>query len=310
MRFRFVIDHRQLAGMIAGVLLLSLLSFLGGVSVGLLVQPPPPAAPPMAEVVAVEGPSDPEPDRESAAWQGEVPGPTEVALGTVPGIGERQAAESLRATGTSYGSAVPERYSGDPMETEIGASRRAERLRDLESAEAPRREAGWEPSSSFWRHFAERPPADGTRIQGRRGLRLGFREGQPTPRVRYGEEIYLIGREHDLNPAFLAAIARVESNFDPRAVSVDGAQGLMQVMPETALRFEVEPQALDDPLMNLTAAARYLTWLRRRYDDDPRLVLAAYNAGEGAVDSYGGIPDYPETRNYVERVLSVLGVRR
>ena len=178
-------------------------------------------------------------------------------------------------------------------------------------------EGGWRPQSAYWQAFdrrldpnAEDLPPTGRRSRGRGGLDLSFRDGQAMPRVRYGEELYRVAREHDLNPALMAAMARVESGYDLRAVSHRGALGLMQVTPATAERFGIDPDLLFEPEANLVAAARYLVWLRERFDDDPVLVLAAYNAGEAAVDLYGGVPNYPETRNYVTKVLDLLGVRR
>ena len=115
------------------------------------------------------------------------------------------------------------------------------------------------------------------------------------------------GVEYDL----LKAVISTESNFNARAVSPMGAIGLMQVIPETAERFGVSPsgrqtvgQRLTDPRTNLQAGARYLAWLLKRFDGEVPLALAAYNAGEGAVDRAGRqIPNYPETQNYVRKVM-------
>ena len=107
-------------------------------------------------------------------------------------------------------------------------------------------------------------------------------------------------------PYLVAAVARVESNLDPTAVSHKGAIGLMQVMPETAKRFGFDARRLHDPVHNVAAGATYLRWLMERYDGDLDRVLAAYNAGEGAVAKYGGIPPYKETQDFVKRVRSVL----
>jgi soluble lytic murein transglycosylase-like protein len=107
-------------------------------------------------------------------------------------------------------------------------------------------------------------------------------------------------------PYLVAAIMSVESNFDARAVSHKGARGLMQVMPGTARRFGFNAERLHDPVHNIAAGATYLRWLLERYDGDLDRVLAAYNAGEGAVDTYDGIPPYKETQNFVKRVRAVL----
>ena len=107
-------------------------------------------------------------------------------------------------------------------------------------------------------------------------------------------------------PYLVAAVARVESNLDPRAVSHKGAIGLMQVMPETAKRFGFDARRLHDPVHNVAAGATYLRWLLERYDGDLDRVLAAYNAGEGAVDQYDGIPPYKETQDFVKRVRAAM----
>jgi soluble lytic murein transglycosylase-like protein len=115
-------------------------------------------------------------------------------------------------------------------------------------------------------------------------------------------------RANDLDPLLLHAIAHVESRHNAQAVSPAGALGVMQVMPATAQRFGVgDPErALLDADTNLRASAAYLRTLRTRYGDDLRLVLAAYNAGEGAVAKYGHkVPPYPETQAYVRDVLAI-----
>ncbi len=110
-----------------------------------------------------------------------------------------------------------------------------------------------------------------------------------------------------IDPLLLHAIAHVESRHNATAVSRAGARGVMQMMPATARRFGVgDEQSLFDADTNLRASAAYLRTLQSRYGDDLRLVLAAYNAGEGAVDRNGGhIPPYPETQAYVRDVLAV-----
>ena len=112
--------------------------------------------------------------------------------------------------------------------------------------------------------------------------------------------------QHGLSPLLITAITRVESDFNPREISNKGARGLMQVMPETAARFGVSADRLFDPAPNIAAGTAYLAWLLDRYHGDLDLALAAYNAGEGAVDGYGGIPPYRETRDYVRKVRAVL----
>lgn len=115
-----------------------------------------------------------------------------------------------------------------------------------------------------------------------------------------------VGRIYGLDPDLLEAIATVESHGDARAHSGAGALGLMQLMPATALRFGVMDPL--DPVDNALGAARFIDYLRgqqRQPGDEFDLptILAAYNAGDGAVIRYGGVPPYPETRDYVRRVL-------
>jgi len=106
-----------------------------------------------------------------------------------------------------------------------------------------------------------------------------------------------------VDPGLVEALVRVESNYDPFAVSPKGAMGLMQLMPRTAARFHVTDAF--DPLQNLEGGTRYLSELLTRYGE-VRLALAAYNAGEEAVDRYQGMPPYRETRQYVGRILERL----
>lgn len=101
------------------------------------------------------------------------------------------------------------------------------------------------------------------------------------------------------------AIMKAESNFDSEALSPKNAQGLMQLIPETALRFQVS-NALD-PAQNIRGGVAYLRWLLAYFEGDVALVAAAYNAGEGTVERYRGVPPYLETRAYVQRILAAVG---
>jgi hypothetical protein len=123
---------------------------------------------------------------------------------------------------------------------------------------------------------------------------------------RYAEAIVTAAEKHGLDPRLLTAVIQVESNFVHRARSPKGAMGLMQLMPATARQYDLDDPF--DPSSNIEAGARHLKSLLERFD--LRLALAAYNAGEGAVARYGGIPPYPETREYVKRVLSLLASAR
>ncbi len=119
----------------------------------------------------------------------------------------------------------------------------------------------------------------------------------------YRDLIRRAAREHQLEEGLLAAVVSAESAFDPLAVSPKGAMGLMQLMPDTADRFGVKKPF--DPWENLNAGAAYLSWLSNRFGGDLRLALAAYNAGEGRVEAYQGMPPFSETIQYVSRVISL-----
>jgi soluble lytic murein transglycosylase-like protein len=125
--------------------------------------------------------------------------------------------------------------------------------------------------------------------------------------------VLAVARAYDIDPLLLHAIAHVESRHNPEARSAAGALGLLQVMPATARRFGVEagPGALYDPAVNLEVGAAYLKSLQARFGNDLELVLAAYNAGEGAVERHGrSVPPYAETRAYVRQVLAEYGTLR
>lgn len=112
------------------------------------------------------------------------------------------------------------------------------------------------------------------------------------------------GQQAGVDAALLHAVVQVESAYNPRAVSRAGAAGLMQLMPATAKRFGVRDRF--DAAQNLSGGAAYLAWLIKQFDGDLELVLAAYNAGEGAVRRHGNtVPPYAETRAYVRRVLAL-----
>jgi len=140
--------------------------------------------------------------------------------------------------------------------------------------------------------------------------------GVPSPRLqslreiadRYGTELLKATVGTRISPAFALAVISVESGGRTDALSRAGAQGLMQLMPATAERFGVSDRTIAAD--NIRGGVTYLDWLMGRFDGDPLLALAGYNAGEGAVDKHGGVPPFAETRGYVPKVLAAWAVAK
>ncbi|MFO7930766.1 MAG: lytic transglycosylase domain-containing protein [Desulfosalsimonas sp.] len=124
---------------------------------------------------------------------------------------------------------------------------------------------------------------------------------EPVAAGRYEDIITDISRKTGVRPELVKAVIRVESSFNPAAVSPKGARGLMQLMPVQSRVYNISDPF--DPRENISAGTRYLETLIKRYDGNLNLSLAAYNAGPQAVDHYNGIPPYSETRQYVQKVL-------
>jgi len=124
-------------------------------------------------------------------------------------------------------------------------------------------------------------------------------------REAYNDTILAMANEKAVDPALVRAVIHAESSFNPTAVSRTGAMGLMQLMPGTAARFGVGNAF--DPQENIRGGVTYLRFLLDKFDGDVRLAAAGYNAGEGAVMKYGGVPPYNETTEYVARVLDLHG---
>ena len=157
-----------------------------------------------------------------------------------------------------------------------------------------------------WVPPPEPEPEAAAALPGARSWRFG--DGAAVPEVPSRTETSEAARPHGVAPELVAAVVRAESAFQPRAVSVKGASGLMQLMPATARRFGVGPDRIFDPQANVDAGVRYLAWLLERFEDDLSLALAAYNAGEGTVDRYGGVPPFRETRGYIQKIFTTLGL--
>jgi hypothetical protein len=132
------------------------------------------------------------------------------------------------------------------------------------------------------------------------------RRGSP-PHAAKPEVVRLVrdlAPEYGLDPELVLAVVEAESNYNPNALSPKNAQGLMQLIPETAKRFGVVD--VWDPKQNLRGGMAYLRWLLKHFDGDLKLALAGYNAGEESVLQYGGIPPYSETQEYVRRIALML----
>lgn len=121
-------------------------------------------------------------------------------------------------------------------------------------------------------------------------------------RNSYDSYIRASAARHGVDPALIKAMMHTESAFNPNARSPVGAQGLMQLMPATARRFKVSNAW--NPAENIEGSAKYIAWLMKRFNNNVEFAIAGYNAGEGNVDKYNGIPPFKETRNYVQRVMS------
>jgi soluble lytic murein transglycosylase-like protein len=126
-----------------------------------------------------------------------------------------------------------------------------------------------------------------------------FKEAYFREHVPYGAIIFREARKNDLPPELVAAMVHTESDFRPRLVSQKSAQGLMQIVPETAAILGIRDPF--DPAQNVAAGTKYFRYLLDRFDNET-MALAAYNAGEGNVERFGGIPPFAETRDYIAKV--------
>lgn len=123
----------------------------------------------------------------------------------------------------------------------------------------------------------------------------------PGNMTRFEREIRNASKLFGIETGLIKAVIKIESNFNPQAVSHKGAKGLMQLMPATAGQYNV--RNLFDPEQNIYAGTKHLRYLMAKFNNNTKLALAAYNAGETPVLRYGGIPPYPETKAYVSKVM-------
>jgi len=124
--------------------------------------------------------------------------------------------------------------------------------------------------------------------------------------AHYKEKIQSLTQKHDLREDLVIAVAKAESSFNPFAVSPKGAVGIMQLMKETARQYGVSNRYNANE--NLEAGVKHLKYLYKKYQNNIPLTLAAYNAGEEAVKKYNGVPQYTETKQYIRRVMSLMGM--
>jgi len=117
--------------------------------------------------------------------------------------------------------------------------------------------------------------------------------------------IFRAGARRGVDPRLIHAVMQQESKYDSDALSPAGASGLMQLLPATAKRFDCDDTK--NEACNVEAGTKYLAWLLKRFNGDVKLALAGYNAGEGTVDKYQGIPPYPETQDYVNKIIASYG---
>ena len=175
------------------------------------------------------------------------------------------------------------------------------------------------PGTDFWGAVAPERDTEGRgtdRLALAAAALAGVADAPPPPPAsllqgiarRYGRDIRAAAARHRVSPALVLAVIAVESSGRPDAVSKVGATGLMQLMPATAKRFGVIDAA--HPAQNVAGGMAYLDWLLARFGGDAVLALAAYNAGEGAVDRHAGVPPYAETRAYVPKVIAAWRVAR
>lgn len=177
---------------------------------------------------------------------------------------------------------------------------------------APEQRYGW-----FWKKMSpDLALASAGRLERAMDVLSGSNDKVAAPRMQHlqdiararGVDILSATVGTNVSPALVLAVISVESAGKTDALSSAGAQGLMQLMPDTAARFGVTDSL--SPQQNIAGGVKYLDWLMGEFDGDPILVLAGYNAGEGSVRKHGGVPPFSETRDYVPKVLAAFQVAR
>jgi soluble lytic murein transglycosylase-like protein len=222
--------------------------------------------------------------------------------------------------GTDDGTAAPITTS-DENGRKIYVNESAPMIRHSESAETPHRSLMyWSAKDSRWKPV---PPPNAAAMKAARSAAAEVsqyfsRETAQSANARIqaanagaaasspqeiDAAITMAAARHSVDPNLVRAVVKVESNFNPNAVSRKGAMGLMQLMPSTARQLKVQNPF--DPQQNVDAGVRHLKQLLESYGGDVKLTLAAYNAGSGAVARSAGIPRYAETQNYVRRITSL-----
>lgn len=159
-------------------------------------------------------------------------------------------------------------------------------------------------SADIYRYCDENGVWHFTNINSDKRYKIYIRESTEKPAEfikKYGAIIEQASDRFSLDPSLIKAVIKAESGFNHMATSVKGARGLMQLMPGTAEAMEVEDPY--NPEENIFGGARYLSLLLQRFKDDMTLGLAAYNAGPEKVEAHQGVPPYPETKNFIKRVL-------
>lgn len=245
------------------------------------------------------------------------PSPAAVRSAPVSATTARSASEAPVATPAADGTVAPTPASGFPVTPQVAAAEApAVAMTAIPRQGTTRRVEGQVYSyiKDGVRNYTSKQPKGVAGATAIRSIRYSFLETcyacAPLPGVNFGTlrlnvaayatEIRTAATQHGVDEAIVRAIIHAESSFNPNARSRVGAQGLMQLMPPTARRFGVSNAY--DPAQNIHGGVQYLAWLLKRYKGDLTLAAAGYNAGEGAVDKYKGVPPYSETRRYVERV--------